>query len=61
MNHIHPLLFILFFLIIGGVASYFVTDARWKNLIYVISAVVTGVTLLLWLLKVFGLWAAPGF
>lgn len=60
MNSIHPLLFVLFFLIVGGVASHFVTDPRWKNLIYAISAVVTGVVLLLWLLKVFGLWSAPG-
>jgi hypothetical protein len=57
--NIHPLLVILLVLLIGGLVSYFVPDGRMKNLAYVITAVVTLVVLIFWLLHVFGVLRGP--
>ena len=55
-----PLIGLLVFLIIGGLISYFAPiEARWKNLIYAVSAIITCVVLLLWLLRVLGVWHGP--
>jgi hypothetical protein len=55
-----PLIGLLVFLLIGGLISYFAPiEARWKNLIYAVSAIITVVVLLVWLLRVFGIWTGP--
>lgn len=55
-----PLIGLLVFLVIGGLVSYFVPmDARWKNLIYAVVAVITVVVLIVWLLRTFGVWTGP--
>ncbi len=51
---------LLIFLIIGGIVCAFLPiESRWKNLLYAVSAIVTVVILLLWLLKVLGVWHGP--
>ena len=51
---------LLVFLVLGGVLTAIVPmEARWKNLIYIVSAVITVVIVLVFLLRVFGVWTTP--
>lgn len=57
MNPYAPLIVLLIILVVGALVSHlWVSDPRWKNLIFGVCATVTVVVLLLWILKVLGVW-----
>ena len=62
MNHYAPLIVLFVILVIGAVVSQlWLTDPKWKNLIFGVAATITVVILIVWILQVLGVWHAPVF